>query len=341
MGRFKSILTLVLVMSIILIMPVNALGSSIHKFTDINNHWAKEEIEFMIDHNIINGYGDGRFKPDNNITNVEFYKIINHLLGYKQKLEVKFKDVKTSDWFYNEVAKSLAAGYIDESENINPNELITREEVARIIGIASKIERNVKGALDFKDHTDISLEAKAYAGALKENGYIEGYEDGSFGPKRNITRAEVVKILFNMIELEGFSDLKLEKPGTQSISLESEVVRLVNIEREKEGLEPLVEDTKLSNGALKKSEDMGKNNYFDHYSPNYGSPFDMMKKFGIQYSIAGENIAMGYPTAESVVEGWMDSPGHRANIMNPNFRKIGIGLYKSNRTNYWTQLFTD
>lgn len=132
-------------------------------------------------------------------------------------------------------------------------------------------------------------------------------------------------------------------PSVSGLSaIEAEVVRLVNIERQKEGLQPLVASAELSNVARLKSEDMAKNNYFSHTSPTYGSPFDMMKQFGISYRTAGENIARGQLTAQSVVNGWMNSSGHRANIMNPSFNKIGVGHFKSsNGTNYWTQMFTN
>lgn len=134
-----------------------------------------------------------------------------------------------------------------------------------------------------------------------------------------------------------------ETPSVSGLSaIEAEVVRLVNIERQKEGLQPLVASSELSNVARKKSEDMAKNNYFSHTSPTYGSPFEMMKQFGIKYNTAGENIAKGQLTAQSVVNAWMNSSGHRANIMNPSFNKIGVGHYKSaNGTNYWTQMFTN
>lgn len=126
-----------------------------------------------------------------------------------------------------------------------------------------------------------------------------------------------------------------------STSIEKEVVRLVNIERQKEGLTPLIYSSELSKVARIKSQDMGNNNYFSHSSPIYGDPFTMMKNFGIKYRVAGENIAKGYSSAKSVVNGWMNSSGHRANILNPNFGKIGVGYAEINGTTYWTQMFTD
>lgn len=128
--------------------------------------------------------------------------------------------------------------------------------------------------------------------------------------------------------------------GTKS-SIEMEVVELVNIERQKSGLAPLTHSNELSRVAKAKSQDMANNNYFSHNSPTYGDPFAMMRSFGIQYKTAGENIAKGYSSAQSVVRGWMNSSGHRENILNPSFGKIGVGYINANGSTYWTQMFTD
>ncbi|EOO62656.1 hypothetical protein IKE_05621 [Bacillus cereus VD196] len=118
---------------------------------------------------------------------------------------------------------------------------------------------------------------------------------------------------------------------------EQRVVELTNAERTKQGLPALQIDTELSKVARAKSEDMQKNNYFSHNSYIYGSPFDMMKKFGISYKSAGENIAQSQRTPEEVVQTWMNSAGHRANILNYSFTHIGVGYVESG--NYWTQQF--
>ena len=120
-------------------------------------------------------------------------------------------------------------------------------------------------------------------------------------------------------------------------SYENEVVRLVNIERSKQGLKPLASDWQLSRVARYKSQDMRDKGYFSHTSPTYGSPFEMMKSFGISYRTAGENIARGQKTPSEVVNAWMNSSGHRANILNSSFTKIGVGYVKDG--NYWTQMF--
>ena len=118
---------------------------------------------------------------------------------------------------------------------------------------------------------------------------------------------------------------------------EKEVVRLVNEIRGQYGLSPLKENWELSRVARYKSQDMHEKGYFSHTSPTYGSPFTMIKNFGITYKTAGENIAMGYGTPQEVVRGWMNSSGHRANILNGGFTQIGVG-YVANG-NYWTQMF--
>ena len=118
---------------------------------------------------------------------------------------------------------------------------------------------------------------------------------------------------------------------------EKEVVNLVNNIRKEYGLSPLKLNSELSAVARLKSSDMREKGYFSHTSPTYGSPFDMMKTFGIKYRTAGENIAMGYRTPQAVVDGWMNSKGHRENILNSSFTEIGVGYIANG--NYWTQMF--
>lgn len=130
---------------------------------------------------------------------------------------------------------------------------------------------------------------------------------------------------------------KINIPTNEQASVEQEVVKLVNAERAKAGLPALKEDWELSRVAKYKSQDMHDKNYFDHTSPTYGSPFAMMKKFGITYKAAGENIAKGQKSASEVVNAWMNSEGHRANILNKSYTHIGVGFVKDG--NYWSQMF--
>ncbi|MFD2444678.1 CAP domain-containing protein [Bacillus sp. CGMCC 1.16607] len=125
---------------------------------------------------------------------------------------------------------------------------------------------------------------------------------------------------------------------TQGISAtEQKVIELTNVERRKNGLRDLIGDSKLSSVARTKSNDMQAKGYFSHTSPTYGSPFDMMRDFGVSYKTAGENIAQGQRTPEEVVRAWMNSEGHRKNILNGSFTHIGVG--HNTTGNQWTQMF--
>jgi uncharacterized YkwD family protein/spore coat assembly protein SafA len=134
-------------------------------------------------------------------------------------------------------------------------------------------------------------------------------------------------------------------PSTSSVpsdirALETEVIRLVNVERARAGRPALVENSKLSNVARIKANDFIKSNYFSHNSPTYGSPFDMIRSFGITFTAAAENIAKGQGTAAEAVNSWMNSSGHRANILNSTYNQIGVGVARDNRGNmFWVQMF--
>ncbi len=131
------------------------------------------------------------------------------------------------------------------------------------------------------------------------------------------------------------STIRLKDSGQSVASFEEEVVRLVNVERQKAGLGAVTHRADVKNVAEKKAMDMINSNYFSHTSPNYGSPFDMLKTFGISYKAAGENIAKGQKSPQEVMNSWMNSSGHRANILNGQYNSIGVGYYNG----AWVQMF--
>lgn len=127
-------------------------------------------------------------------------------------------------------------------------------------------------------------------------------------------------------------------PATSESQYVAEVVRLVNVERAKAGLNPVTADAKISAAALVRSKEQIQS--FSHTRPNGSSCFTVLAEQGVTYRGAGENIAMGQKTPAAVMQAWMNSEGHRANILNKNFTKIGVGYYVNGGTAYWTQLFT-
>jgi len=117
---------------------------------------------------------------------------------------------------------------------------------------------------------------------------------------------------------------------TTTISDEDDILNRINAERKKAGLPALIMDKDLQKVAKVKAQDMVKNNYFSHTSPTYGSPFDMMKSYGITYKVAGENIA-GNSTNAGAVSAWMASSGHKENILNNAYNYTGIGVVSSQK----------
>jgi uncharacterized YkwD family protein/spore coat assembly protein SafA len=133
---------------------------------------------------------------------------------------------------------------------------------------------------------------------------------------------------------------KVNIPEVTTTAQENEVIRLVNVQRANAGLPALKANWQLSRVARYKSADMANKGYFSHNSPTYGTPFQMMQNFGLSFTAAGENIAYGQKTPAEVMRDWMNSPGHKSNIMSSSFSEIGVGLAKNkNGVCYWTQQF--
>ena len=168
---------------------------------------------------------------------------------------------------------------------------------------------------------------------------LSKYFDGAWGQKPELPESgesETQKPQQNETPGSGTVQQPSQNSGTQT----AQVVSLVNQQRQKAGLESLKADSVLNRLAQQKAEDMAEKGYFSHTSPTYGSAFDMLKAAGYSYRTAGENIAMGQKTAETVMNGWMNSSGHRANILGSGYTKIGVGYaVNSSGTPYWVQIF--
>lgn len=128
---------------------------------------------------------------------------------------------------------------------------------------------------------------------------------------------------------------KNAKEDYKNKSVFDKVIHLTNAERKKVGVAALVKDGNLTKSAQAKSADMKENGSMEHESPEYGGLGGILNRFDVSYSMAGENIAHGQPSAEAVVDAWMKSPDHKANILHPDFTHIGVGY----DGNYWTQQF--
>lgn len=198
-----------------------------NNFSDIENHWAKSEIESWLEKGLIEGYSDGTFRPDNNITRAEFITLTNRAFGYIKKDTVGFSDVSSDDWFYGEVAKSKAAGYISgyPDGTMKPNNPISRQEVASIIVRMLDLEENTKAAERFVDYDKIPAWSRSYVGAVSVANIMKGYPDGTFKAENFIKRAEAVVALEKAMEQVSESDvITYDEPGTYGSSKDIETI---------------------------------------------------------------------------------------------------------------------
>jgi uncharacterized protein YkwD len=132
--------------------------------------------------------------------------------------------------------------------------------------------------------------------------------------------------------------LMLFIPSAHAITTSAyRVLALINIEREERGLPRLIMDEKLAAAARSHAADMSRRKYFSHTSPNGVGMGSRLRKAGATYTAAGENIAHGQTSAPAVVDAWMNSPGHRRNILHTKYRKVGIARFND----YWVQDFSN
>ncbi|WFD11114.1 S-layer homology domain-containing protein [Tepidibacter hydrothermalis] len=191
-------------------MVVGSMGISFAaSFSDVNNHWAANQIKSLVSRGIISGYNDGTFKPDNYITRAEFISLINKAFNYKLVYDINYKDTSSKDWFYEDLRKAKAKGYISgyEDNTIRPNNKITRQEVAVIMAkVLNKQSGNKEYVSDrFKDSDKIADWSKKSIGALVDSKKMSGYPDGTFGPEKYITRAEAVTVIYKKFKGSGYS----------------------------------------------------------------------------------------------------------------------------------------
>lgn len=174
-------------------------------FSDIAGHWAESRILEAVKAGFVSGYEDGTFKPDKTVTRAEFATLLNNAMKNMSIAEINLSDVKKNDWFYKQVQKSIAVGFFSGYENntFRPNNPITRQEVAKVINsaiTAGSIDGD--GATRLKDYGSIQEWAKPSVNIAYNKGYIMGYPDKLYKPIKALTRAEAVKIIYEILDNE-------------------------------------------------------------------------------------------------------------------------------------------
>jgi len=171
------------------------------EIVDIRGHWAESMIENTVNRGILTGYPDGTFKPDNPMTQAEFFALVNRSFGFDKTAVYEYLSVSADKWYANEYKKAKAQGYLDllEDSMVMPEEPISRQMVSAILGKVLKLHPDESIANGFSDFAHFEPWAKGLSGAVAGFGYMNGYQDNTFRPKTNISRAEVSTILHRVI----------------------------------------------------------------------------------------------------------------------------------------------
>lgn len=209
-------------MSLVMALNVGVVNALAATSTDIGGHWAEDTIAQWQNAGRINGYEDGTFKPNNGVTRAELVRMINRAAGLTDAGTSSFSDVASSDWFANDVAIAVNAGYANGMGDgtFAPDTFVTRAQAAKFIASAAKLTENSSGASSMSDYSSIPSWAVGSVGALIEGGFMNGYPDGSFGPGNGMTRAEAV-VTLDRVFLGGAiddakgSDYTIEKSDTK------------------------------------------------------------------------------------------------------------------------------
>ena len=314
-------------------------------FKDVKkNHWAAESIKYLVDKGYMQAYKDGSFKPNSNTTRGEAAFVIAKMMGISMEstFELKAEDVPTTHPYYNEIRKLAELGIIQNNKNFNPNDPLKRAHISKMISLAFDIVVDHKNSSTFKDYPK-NYWAKSYIESLADVDVINGTTSTTFSPNKYVTRAHLAGLTVRGKEFSKKNDPLEVYISTVNMYVKwtNEVVTLVNEERKKSGLSALKEDPELSQLAIIKARDMINRNYFEHNSPYYGQSWDMATLFDYDYTSFGENIARNFQSPKEVVNAWMASDKHRANILNKNYTNIGVGVKPNESRNYyWVQLFS-
>lgn len=203
MRRLKK--TIAIILCLIMAIGSLAYGADVQLISaqtkDYEGHWAQVTIQKWMDEGRVSGYPDGSYKPDAKVTRAEFVKLVNGIIDFNKKAEVTYKDVPSSEWYYDYVGVAQEIGYISgySADKFGPNDYITREQAASILSRIQYLGNNEAGAGKYADNSKISSWAKGSVGAASEAGFISGYNDGSFKPLNNLTRAEALTMVNNVL----------------------------------------------------------------------------------------------------------------------------------------------
>ena len=358
----KRILTSALALSTCLglMLPTTAAGQT---FRDVpSTHWASQPIGTMAAKGIVTGIGDGRFAPGDPVSTAQFCVMVGKLF-YAD--ELSRWDGGSYTWWDAYADVLMDAGALDQTtalaccekgiwdEDIM-NAPMSRYDMAQIMyDVLESKGLDLPGSSEIQTAAgklaDCSAVPEQYRDAVLSRyamGCLSGTSKGTFDGAGSMDRASACAVLCRLTDaVDGGSGQPAPTPApttpvASDEAFTAEVLRLVNEARAAEGLSALRTRDDLTAVAQLRAEELTE--HYSHTRPDGTSCFTVLDEAGISYRTVGENIAAGYTTPAAVVDGWMNSPGHYANIMNASFRYLGVGYaYDADSTygHYWSQVF--
>lgn len=351
----------IFILSVILLMtPIGGSLASVNTVSAVSSlakdvptsHWANNSIQLMLSKQYMTTYKDGTFRPEQVITRAEAASAIARSLPFDVggPFSSEFRDLPKTHPYYKEICKLVELGVLQDSDVFHPDEPLKRKDIAKILTLAYEIEVDAKNKSKFKD-VPITHGEKDFIESLADVGIMQGIDRKYFAPDGVVTRAQLAALVVRSLDF----NKKVEKFEVTydylskdyistinfSTSWSQEVVRLINVERQKQKLKPLTSDSPLTQIAIIKAQDMVNRGYFEHVSPYYGAPWDLATLFDYPYTSFGENIARNIPSPEAAVKAWMASPTHHDNIMKANYTNTGVAVAKDSKGKYyWVQMFS-
>ena len=344
-----------LVLALCLTAPALAAG-----FTDVpDSHWASGYIQRAYEEDWVHGMGSGKYAPAGTLTRAQFLTMVTNAFFSDDLDKVSVPD--GSPWYAACWSVAQANGLQTGTSMERLSDLtdsVSRYDMAQVIvntlsgeGISASDSEARAAQAAIRDWSGVPAGYRDAVSGAYALGILNG-RNGSFDGTATMNRAEAATVLCRMDDaISGAQTPDTQTPETQTPAqntstpeeLAAEVVRLVNVERAKEGLAPLGTYDSLTRAAQIRAPEIV--TLFSHDRPDGTSCFTAMDQTGATKGAYtwGENIAAGNATAAATVEQWMNSPGHRANILNAKFTHIGVGYQHSAGStygHYWVQMFT-
>lgn len=332
--RMKKVISIVLV----LVLATGCLAGSVcaagASFTDVKeSDYFYNPVQWAVENGVTSGMGDNRFGPLHPCTRGQVVTFLWRAAGSPSPSSNSnpFADVDTDDYFYTPVLWAVENGITAGvgANRFGPNQTCTRAQIVTFLWKSKNAPEPSNPNVGFSDVGVSAYYAKPVAWAV-ENGVTAGMGNNRFAPEATCTRGQVMTFLY---KAKNTAPGAPETEDNSQLTMAKEVFNLVNAERQKAGLTPLAYYEAGQPAVDIRCDELKVQ--FSHTRPNGSSCFTVLEELGLRVWSCGENIAWGQRSPEEVMQDWMNSEGHRANILNPNF----TGLAVATDDGYWVQMF--